>query len=50
MPSTFAVFARATGDIAFEPGTHRAFVQFTDSHGTVRGSASVAVRTTPVME
>lgn len=42
---TFSVFATATGAIPFVPGTNRIFVQFADSGGAVRGSASVAVAT-----
>jgi hypothetical protein len=42
---TFAVFATASGDIAFVPQTNRIFVEFADAGGTVRGETSVAVET-----
>jgi virginiamycin B lyase len=42
---TFAVFAGASGQIAFAPATSRIFVTFTDSSGAVHGESSVAVQT-----
>ncbi len=42
---TFAVFARGTGNIPFDPATNRIFVRFTDASNVVRGATSVAVRT-----
>lgn len=40
---TFAVFATATGPIAFDPANNRIRVRFVDSQGIVRGATSVAV-------
>jgi Subtilase family len=42
---TFAVFANATGDIPFLPGTNRLFVRFKDSNGVVRGATNFAIST-----
>jgi hypothetical protein len=42
---TFAIFATASGAIAFAPATSRIFVRFKDGGGAIRGSTSVAVRT-----
>ena len=42
---TFAVFATASGPIAFAPQTSRIFVRFTDADGATRGLTSVALRT-----
>jgi glucose/arabinose dehydrogenase len=42
---SFAVFATATGAIAFDPASNRIIVRFLDAAGTVRGETSAAVRT-----
>ena len=42
---TFSVFATAAGDVPFDPASNRIFIEFTDGNGSLRGSASVAVRT-----
>ncbi len=42
---SFAVFAQATGTIAFNPAMNRVFVRFQDMDGTLLGATSVAVRT-----
>ena len=42
---TFAVFAGASGPIAFDPAANRIFVRFKDGTGVTRGATSVAVRT-----
>ena len=42
---TFAVFALASGSIAFEPAISRIYLDFVDAGGVVRGATSVAVRT-----
>jgi hypothetical protein len=44
---TFAIFATATADVAFDPASSRIFVSFTDAGGITRGSTSVAVTTAP---
>ena len=44
---TFGIFLNASGAIPFDPANHRIFVEFSDSQGIVRGSTSVAVRTSP---
>lgn len=44
---TFAVFAAASGAIAFDPTLNRAHVTFRDPNDAVRGATGVAVRTTP---
>ena len=47
---TFAVFAQlreGANSVAFDPTNNRAFVRFTNSAGALRGSTSVALRTTP---
>jgi len=41
----FGIFLRASALVPDMPATNRAFVRFTDSAGTLRGSTSVAVRT-----
>lgn len=40
---TVAVFATATGPIAFDPATNRIRVRFVDDQGIVRGATSVAI-------
>jgi len=48
--STFAVFAQlrnAADSVGFDPANNRAFVRFTNATGELRGSTSVALRTTP---
>jgi hypothetical protein len=42
---TFAIFATASGAVAFAPATNRIFVQFADPGGVERGATSVAVDT-----
>jgi streptogramin lyase len=42
---TFAIFATASGQVAFDPANNRIFVIFSDAGGTVRGLTSVAVQT-----
>ena len=41
----FGIFLRASARVPDMPATNRAFVRFTNSTGTLRGAASVAVRT-----
>lgn len=43
--STFAIFATATRDVAFDPARNRISVRFVDSQGITRGATSVAVTT-----
>lgn len=43
--ASFAIFASASADIAFNPAGHRVFLDVVDSEGVSRGSTSVAVRT-----
>ena len=43
---TFSIFVTGAGDVPFDPANNRVFVQFDDAGGAVRGSTSVAVRTT----
>ena len=42
---TFAIFATATGQIPFAPGSSRIFVRFKDGNGVSHGSTSEAVET-----
>jgi hypothetical protein len=41
---TFGIFVQGSGNVPFDPATHRVFVRFKDG-GVTRGSTSVAVRT-----
>ena len=43
---TFAIFGSSGGTIPFNPAVNRVFVRFRDAGGAIRGSTSVAVRTT----
>jgi hypothetical protein len=43
--STFAIFVKASGAIAFDPARNRVFVRFKDETATTVGSTSVALRT-----
>jgi murein DD-endopeptidase MepM/ murein hydrolase activator NlpD len=43
--ASFAVYARSTGAIGFDPAGTRLFVEIEDADGVSRGSTSVAVRT-----
>lgn len=42
---TFAIFAKGSGSIPFDPANNRVFVVFRDGGGQVRGATSVAIRT-----
>lgn len=44
---TFAIFATATGDVAFNPASNRVSVSFADAGRITRGSTSVALTTVP---
>lgn len=44
---TFAVFAKGSGIVVFDPGAKRIHVRFKDSDGITRGSTSVALQTVP---
>lgn len=44
---TFAVFAKGSGIVFFDPGAKRIHVRFKDSNGVTRGSTSVALQTVP---
>lgn len=43
--ATFSIFLNGSGNIRFDPATHRNFVRFQDAGGVTRGATSVAVRT-----
>lgn len=43
--TTWSAFLRPTATIAADPATHRAFFEFVDANGVVRGSTSTAVTT-----
>jgi len=48
--STFAIFAQlrnSADSVGFDPANNRAFVRFRNASGELRGSTSVALRTTP---
>ena len=43
---TFSIFATARGNIALDPANNRVYIEFRDAGGAIRGSTSVAVKTT----
>ncbi|VAV89120.1 hypothetical protein MNBD_ALPHA06-1392, partial [hydrothermal vent metagenome] len=42
---TFAAFVSATGNIPFDPGNNRLFMEFRDQGGILRGGSSIEIRT-----
>jgi len=44
---TYSVFATTSGSLALDPANRRIFVEFFDEGGSLRGSTSIAVESSP---